>query len=111
VYIFVWNIAIIENGQICPSFHKFIAERDKSTNCDDDIDMNILNNIQTHFNQETYPEFCANISDETDDSMDVDSNVPSSKILVPTEPGSSNENNNQFGRQENLGGLYYCYIC
>jgi len=72
--------------------------------------MNILNNIETHFNQETCSAFHSNISEKTDDLMDVDSKTPSSKIILHTEQGSSNQNNNQFGRQENLGGLYYCYI-
>ncbi|XP_029345990.1 uncharacterized protein LOC100573630 isoform X1 [Acyrthosiphon pisum] len=100
---------LIKNAKICPSFHKFLAECDKSTNCDDDIDINKLDNIQTHFSQETSAS-CANNSEETDDSMDEDFNKPSSEIIINTSPGSSNQNSNRFGKQENLSGLYYCYI-
>lgn len=109
VYFFVCNVALLENGKICPSFHKFIAECDKSINCDDDTDIIKLDNIQTHFNQETSA-FCANNSEETDDSMDEDFNKPSSEIIVHTSPGPSNQNSNQSGRLENLGGLYYYCI-
>jgi len=106
---FICNIVIIKNGKICPPFHKFIAECDKSTNCDDDTDINKLDNIQTHFSQETSA-FCANNSDETDDSMDEDFNKPISEIIVHKSLGPSNQNSNRFGNQENVGGLYYCYI-
>jgi len=105
----ICNIVLIKNAKICPPFHKFIAERDKSTNCDDDIDTNKLDNIQTHFSQETSA-FCANNSEETDDSMDEDFNKPSSEIIVHTSPGPSNQNSNRFGKLENLSELYYCYI-
>ncbi|KAL4089054.1 hypothetical protein QTP88_024132 [Uroleucon formosanum] len=96
--------SLLENGKICPSFHKFIAECDKSINCDDDTDIIKLDNIQTHFNQETSA-FCANNSEETDDSMDEDFNKPSSEIIVHTSPGPSNQNSNQSGRLENLDCL------
>ncbi|XP_029347949.1 uncharacterized protein LOC100570658 [Acyrthosiphon pisum] len=95
---------LIKNAKICPSFHKFIAECDKSTNCDDDIDINKLDNIQTHFSQETSAS-CANNSEETDDSMDEDFNKPSSEIIINTSPGSSNQNSNRFVKQENLHTL------
>jgi len=110
VYIFFFcNIVLIENGKLCPSFHKFIAECDKSTNCDDDIDIQKLDNIQTHFNQETSA-FCTNNSEESDDAMVVDLIEPSSEITVHSDPGPSNQDNNQFDGPENLGRLYYCYI-
>ncbi|XP_022166487.1 uncharacterized protein LOC111031018 [Myzus persicae] len=98
-------ISLLENGQICPSFHRFVADRDKITNSDDDeIDINILNNIQTHFNQETSA-FCSKNSEESDEAMDEDLNEPSSELIVHTDPGPSNQNNNQFGRLENLDSL------
>jgi len=71
--------------------------------------MNKLNNIQTHFNQETSA-FSAKNSEETDDSMDEDVNTSSSGIIVHTDPGSSNQKSNRFGSLDNLGELYYCYI-
>ncbi|XP_060873433.1 uncharacterized protein LOC132947207 [Metopolophium dirhodum] len=95
---------LIKNGKICPSFHKFIAERDKSTNCDDDTDTHKLDNIQTHFSPETSA-FCANNSEDTDDLMNVDFNKPSSEIIVHTSPGPSNQNSNGFGKLENLNSL------
>jgi len=40
--------------------------------------------------------------------MDEDFNKPSSEIIVHASPGPSNQNSNQFGKPEDLGGLYYC---
>ncbi|XP_027843468.2 uncharacterized protein LOC114124420 [Aphis gossypii] len=95
---------LIENGKICPPYHKFIAECDESTNFDDDTDQNKLDNILTHFNQET-SKFCANNSEEIDDSMEVDLCEPNSEIITPTDFGSSTHNNRVFGRQDNLNSL------
>ncbi|XP_060834343.1 uncharacterized protein LOC132917566 isoform X2 [Rhopalosiphum padi] len=94
----------IKNGKICPSYHKFIAECDKSTNFDDDTDMNKLDYIVTHFNQET-SQFCANNSEGIDDSMEVDLIESNSGIIASTDPESSNHNNKTFGRLDNLNSL------
>ncbi|XP_026805004.1 uncharacterized protein LOC113548360 isoform X2 [Rhopalosiphum maidis] len=94
----------IKNGKICPSYHKFIAECDKSTNYNDDTDMNKLDYIVTHFNQET-SQFCANNSEGIDDSMEVDLIESNSGIIASTDPESSNHINKTFGRLDNLNSL------
>ncbi|XP_025207798.1 uncharacterized protein LOC112603457 [Melanaphis sacchari] len=95
---------LIENGKICPSYHKFIAECDKSTNCDDDTNLNKLDNIVTHFDRET-SKFCTNDSEESDDAMEVDLNESNAEIIAHTDLGSANHNNKAFCKPDNLNSL------
>lgn len=94
----VYNLGQIKKGKICPYYHQFLAECDNTTN---DDDLNILDNITTHFDPETSILSIEN-SEEPHESMDINMNEQTPDRIV-NENSSPNNRNNSIDSRDNLG--------